>query len=79
MRSEALVSLGLVRARCGDPEIWAPLDEALALSASSEVTQAFAPTAAARAEAAWLEGKPTEVAGITNDAFALTLARDAPG
>jgi DNA-binding CsgD family transcriptional regulator/tetratricopeptide (TPR) repeat protein len=78
VRSEALVSLGLVRARRGDPEIWAPLDEALALTASSEVTQAFAPVAVARAEAAWLEGKSTEVAGITDNAFAMTLARDTP-
>ena len=78
VRSEALVSLGLVRARRGDADIWAPLDDALALSASSEVTQAFAPIAAARAEAAWLEGKPTEVAAITDNAFALTLARDTP-
>lgn len=78
VRSEALVTLGLVRARRGDPEIWAPLDEALALAFSSDVTQAFATVAAACAEAAWLQNKSTDVAGITDNAFALTLARDAP-
>jgi hypothetical protein len=78
VRSEALVTLGLVRARRGDPEIWAPLDEALALAFSSDVTQAFATVAAACAEAACLQNKSTDVAGITDNAFALTLARDAP-
>lgn len=78
VRSEALVSLGLVRARRGDPEIWPPLDEALALSSSSGETQGFAPAAAARAEAAWLEGRLTDVADATDHALASTLGRDVP-
>ena len=56
-RIHALVALGLVRARRGDPDAWAPLDEALSLAEPRGELQWIAPVAIARAEAAWLEGR----------------------
>jgi DNA-binding CsgD family transcriptional regulator/tetratricopeptide (TPR) repeat protein len=56
-RIHALVTLGLVRARRGDPGVWEPLDEAVALAAPRHELQWIAPVAIARAEAAWLEGR----------------------
>ena len=53
----ALVVLGLVRVRRGDPDAWLPLDEALALAEPSGELQQIAPVATARAEAAWLVGE----------------------
>ncbi|HWH92429.1 MAG TPA: hypothetical protein VNT03_01095 [Baekduia sp.] len=54
-----------VRARRGDPDVWAPLNEALALAKRGEELQAGAPVAAARAEAFWLQGKRDEVEQAT--------------
>ncbi len=56
-RIHALVTLGLVRARRGDPGVWEPLDEAAALAKPRHELQWIAPVAIARAEAAWLEGR----------------------
>ena len=56
-RIHALVTLGLVRARRGDPGVWEPLDEAVALAEPRHEQQWIAPVAIARAEAAWLEGR----------------------
>jgi DNA-binding CsgD family transcriptional regulator len=53
----ALMALGVVRARRGDPEVWPPLDEALALT-RGEAPQKLIPLALARAEAAHLAGDP---------------------
>src|SRR5262249_42911247 len=61
-----------VRARRGDPQVWEPLDEALALAEGTGELQRIAPVAFARAEAAWLEGRLDAVAEAT------TLC-DAPG
>src|SRR4029453_19137748 len=55
-RIVARVVLGLVRARRGDPGQWAPLEEAWALAEPTGELPRLAPVAAARAEAAWLEG-----------------------
>ena len=52
----ALVALGRVRARRGDPGVTAVFDEALALASPTGTLQRLAPTHAARAEAAWLAG-----------------------
>jgi DNA-binding CsgD family transcriptional regulator/tetratricopeptide (TPR) repeat protein len=57
VRVDALTVLGRVRARRGDPGAWPVLDEALALAAGAGV-QHLGQVAAARAEAAWLEGDP---------------------
>jgi DNA-binding CsgD family transcriptional regulator/type II secretory pathway predicted ATPase ExeA/tetratricopeptide (TPR) repeat protein len=56
-RIHALVALGLVRARRGDPDAWGPLDEGVELALPRRELQWIAPVAAARAEAAWLEGR----------------------
>jgi len=72
-RAYCLIVVGLVQARRGDLERWAALDEALALVESSGELHRLAPIAAARAEAAWLEGSPGEIAGATARAFELAL------
>ena len=69
----ALTVVGRVRARRGDPEVWPPLDEALSLAERGDELQASEPVAAARAEAAWLDGDRERVEQAT--AAALTLAR----
>jgi DNA-binding CsgD family transcriptional regulator len=77
-RTIALVVLGLVRARRGDPGQSAPLDEAWVLSESTDESLRFGPAAAARAEAAWLEGRHEEVAGGTQAAFELAVREKLP-
>jgi DNA-binding CsgD family transcriptional regulator/tetratricopeptide (TPR) repeat protein len=67
----ALVTLGRLRARRGDPDQWAPLDDALELAEPSGELIRLAPIAAARAEAAWLEGHPEGVAETTGAMFEL--------
>jgi DNA-binding CsgD family transcriptional regulator len=66
--------LGTVRARRGDGDPWAPLDEALPYAQMSGHVSWIAPIAAARAEAAWLEGRHDVVRDETQSA--LDLARD---
>lgn len=56
-RIGALVVLGLVRARRGDPAQWTALDEAGELAERSGELQWLAPVTAARLEAAWLSGR----------------------
>jgi DNA-binding CsgD family transcriptional regulator/tetratricopeptide (TPR) repeat protein len=65
LRLLALSVLGLVRARRGDPQQWPPLDEALTLLEGQHELQYGAPVVAARAEAAWLNGRGSAVDGIT--------------
>lgn len=72
-RLHALVTLALIRARREDPECWAPLDEALALAEPTGQLQYLAPVAAARAEVAWLEGRPHLVREATDAALALAV------
>jgi DNA-binding CsgD family transcriptional regulator/tetratricopeptide (TPR) repeat protein len=72
-RAVALAVLGLVRARRGDPGVWSALDEAWALAEPTAELQRIEPVAAARAEAAWLEGRDDAVAEATE--LALELAR----
>jgi DNA-binding CsgD family transcriptional regulator len=68
-RIHALVALGLVRARRGDPDVWGPLDEALELAAPRHELQWIAPVAIARAEAAWLEGRTQDAIAETDVAY----------
>jgi predicted ATPase/DNA-binding CsgD family transcriptional regulator len=56
-RTMALIALGRVRARRGDPGVWDLLDEARDLAARTATLQRVAPVLCARAEAAWLEGR----------------------
>ena len=55
-RTMGLLALGRLRARRGDPDAWAALDDALAISIPTRTLQRLAPVHAARAEAAWLAG-----------------------
>jgi DNA-binding CsgD family transcriptional regulator len=73
----ALSVLGTTRARRGDPDVWPPLNEALALAKPTGELQRIAPVAMARAEAAWLEGRPAAVAEATDAALELALRRNA--
>jgi DNA-binding CsgD family transcriptional regulator/tetratricopeptide (TPR) repeat protein len=72
-RISALVALALIRARRGDPECWPLLDEALALAEPAGELQHIAPVAAARAEVAWLEGRPAAVDEATASALDLAV------
>lgn len=73
-RITVLAMLGLVRARRGDPNAQAPLDEALALSRDLLGLHRLGLVRAARAEAAWLAG---DVTGAADEARALAqIARD---
>jgi DNA-binding CsgD family transcriptional regulator/tetratricopeptide (TPR) repeat protein len=76
-RVYALSVLGLVRARRGDQDVWPPLDEAIALAEPSGELQRIGPAAAARAEAAWLEGKSDAVREETEAALELAIERHA--
>jgi len=72
-RTVALVVLGLVRARRGDPDVQPLLDEARALSDPTGELPRIAPVAAARAEAAWLRGDFGAVPEVTDDALDLAV------
>jgi ATP/maltotriose-dependent transcriptional regulator MalT len=61
-RMMALIALGRVRARRGDPGVWEALDEARSLAGGTGTLQRVAPMLAARAEAAWLEGRAVDAA-----------------
>jgi DNA-binding CsgD family transcriptional regulator/tetratricopeptide (TPR) repeat protein len=70
-RMTALTVLGKLRARRGDPGGWALLDEALALARDNGHLQRLWPAAAARAEAAWLEGRLAHEAPVVEEAHRL--------
>jgi DNA-binding CsgD family transcriptional regulator/tetratricopeptide (TPR) repeat protein len=74
-RTYALTVIGLLRARRGSADVWPPLDEALALAEPTSELVRIAPVAAARAEAAWLEGRSDAVGEATGAALELALAR----
>ena len=61
-------TLGLVRARRGDPDVWGPLDEAAALAEGKQL-QHLEPVAIARTEAAALAGRRA----LADEASAQTL------
>ena len=69
----ARVVQGLVRARRGEPEVWPLLDAAVAQAEPTGELQQFAPAAAARAEAAWLEGRHDDAGEATKAALELAL------
>jgi DNA-binding CsgD family transcriptional regulator len=70
--------LGLARARRGDPDVSGPLAEAHALVRSTGEVMRIAPVAAARAEAAWLEGDDAAVEEVTAAAYRLAVDRGSP-
>jgi DNA-binding CsgD family transcriptional regulator len=71
----ALIALGRVRARRGDPGVWEALDEAGALAGQSGTLQRVAPMLAARTEALWLGGRAGEAAAALDDGFALAMRK----
>jgi DNA-binding CsgD family transcriptional regulator/tetratricopeptide (TPR) repeat protein len=58
----ALLTVGLLRARRGDPDVWDALDEALAIARRAAELPKLAPVASVRAEAAFLAGDRARVA-----------------
>jgi DNA-binding CsgD family transcriptional regulator len=75
-RIMALLALGRLRLRRGDPGVWDVLDEALTLAQHTQTLQRIAPARAMRAEAAWLAGdhnRAREEAGAAYD-FAVSKA-----
>lgn len=70
----ALVTLGLLHARRGDPEATAVLDDAWERALHTGDLQRIGPTAAARAEHAWLEGDVERVGRAARPGY--DLARD---
>ena len=78
-RIHAGVTLGLVRARRGDPGSSEALDGARALSELSDLMQYVEPVAAAGAEAAWLRGDRDGVARATQATFELAIELHAGG
>lgn len=74
-RVPALVAVGVLRARRGDPDAWPAIDEARVLAQRSGELQCIAPVAVARAEAAWLEGRYDTVEPATSSAFQLASKR----
>jgi hypothetical protein len=76
-RVPALVVVGLVRIRRGDPDSRPPLDEALSIAEVNGELQFTGPVAAALAEVAWLEGNPEAVAAATETALDVARKRRA--
>ncbi len=77
-RMMALLALGRLRLRRGDPGVDSALDEALALAGASSTLQRIAPVRAARAEAAFARGDLAACAAEAQAALPLaTLHRHA--
>ncbi|GGK22355.1 hypothetical protein GCM10008955_14840 [Deinococcus malanensis] len=72
-RMMALVSLGRIRTRRGDPEALSALDEALAMAVQTVTLQRLAPVGAARAETAWLAGDHNRVLNETREVLELAV------
>ena len=77
-RIVSLTVLGLVRARRGDPRHWDALDEAWAVAAPTDELPRLGLVAAARAEAAWLQGDGDRVGEVTEGALRLAIERSSP-
>ncbi len=75
-RYDALIVLALVRARRGDPGYRTMLDEVLEIATSAGDLMYLGPVAAARAEAALLEGRADAVAAETDAAFSRAIDLD---
>lgn len=68
-RFDSLIALGLVRARRGDPAYWPLLDEAWDTAIAADEASLLVSAAAARAEAAWLEGRLDAIGAETEYAY----------
>jgi DNA-binding CsgD family transcriptional regulator/tetratricopeptide (TPR) repeat protein len=70
-RLTARIVLALVRARRGDPGCWPLLDEASQLAQDSGELDVLVSVAVARAEVAWLDGRPARISEETDEACTL--------
>jgi DNA-binding CsgD family transcriptional regulator/tetratricopeptide (TPR) repeat protein len=77
-RVTALVALGRLRARRGDPDVAPVLDEALALATETGHFRRLALVRAARAEAAWLAGDHDRVRAEAGTIFDLAVEQQHP-
>jgi DNA-binding CsgD family transcriptional regulator len=77
LRVLGLTLLAVVRTRRGDPDAWAPLEEARAIVAGKCDLQHVAPVALAYAEAAALTNRAEEVRAATDEVLALACEREA--
>jgi DNA-binding CsgD family transcriptional regulator len=77
-RIHALLVVGLVRARRGDPDCWPLLDEALERARNAGELWFLGPVSAARAEAAWLAGRPEAIGAETETAYDLACRLNEP-
>jgi DNA-binding CsgD family transcriptional regulator len=76
-RATALAVIGLVRARRGEPDARAPLDEAWEMVRGSRELQRVEPVAVARAEALWLDGSYDQIHDATELVLDLAVDRSA--
>jgi len=72
-RFVALVTLGWLRGRLGDPDVGPLVDEALALARSTQHIQRLWPVAVCRAEMAWLAGRLDDEMDLVAEAAALAV------
>ena len=77
-RLTALLALGRLRTRRGDPGADEALDEALVLTGSTHTVQRIAPVRAARAEAAFMRGDMDAVAVEAQAALPIALRQQHP-
>jgi DNA-binding CsgD family transcriptional regulator len=77
-RIMALLALGRLRARRGDPDTATLLDEALALAEQTQTLQRIAPVRAARAEAAWLASDRERTLDEARAAYDLSVSKRHP-
>lgn len=77
-RITALIALGRVRARRGDPAVWEALHEAQGLAGNTGTLQRVALMQAARAEALWFEGRTAEAASEASAGVELAVRKRHP-
>ena len=77
-RTMALLALGRLRARRGDPDVWVALDEAWAMAEPTGTLQRVGPIRAARAEAHWLAGDPERAGDEAATVIDLAIAKAHP-
>ena len=71
----ALTVLGRLRARRGDPEAGATIEEAWRVAVATGELQRLGPVAASRAEHAWLDGDMAGTVAAAREVFELAVAR----
>jgi DNA-binding CsgD family transcriptional regulator/tetratricopeptide (TPR) repeat protein len=74
----ATAALGRLRARRGDPDPWSLLDRALELARHTGHLQRLWPVVAARAEAAWLEGRLADEVDNVMQVYQLAAGLEQP-